>query len=211
MLNQADFYVRICFLCKIGPTNRYCTYMYPVDYASQYLIRSNLYYKLDFLFPKRPKKVDELFKHFPVRTTIISQSTQTALCALRVFNNAPKCVLARRKLQQRHESVIRILDKSYNYVLSFRREETMNTGVNHTPCLNHFKTFHSRFIQTGNPKTLTPGPQTRPWRIVLAIIGAKKHHFLNDHCHGIISKFQHFLEHKFIKFSKYGVFSTEIN
>ena len=32
MLKKADFYVRICFLCKIGPTNRYCTYMYPVDY-----------------------------------------------------------------------------------------------------------------------------------------------------------------------------------
>ena len=24
----------------------------------------------------------------------------------------------------------------------------MNTGANHTPCLNHFQTFHSRFIQT---------------------------------------------------------------
>ena len=34
--------------------------MYPLDYASQYLIPSNLYYKLDFLFPKRPKKVDKL-------------------------------------------------------------------------------------------------------------------------------------------------------
>ena len=32
MLKKTDFYVRICFLCKIGPTNRYCTYMYPVDY-----------------------------------------------------------------------------------------------------------------------------------------------------------------------------------
>ena len=37
-----------------------CNYMYPVDYASQCLIPSNLYYKFDFLFPKRPKKVDKL-------------------------------------------------------------------------------------------------------------------------------------------------------
>ena len=35
--------------------------MYPLDYASQYLIPSNLYYKLDFLFPKGPKKVDKRF------------------------------------------------------------------------------------------------------------------------------------------------------
>ena len=45
--------------------------------------------------------------------------------------------------------------------------------------------------------------------MIFGIIGAKKHIFLNKHCHGIISKFKHFLEHKFIKFSKYGVFSTE--
>ena len=37
-----------------------CNYMYPLDYALQYLIPSNLYYKLDFLFPKRPKEVDKL-------------------------------------------------------------------------------------------------------------------------------------------------------
>ena len=47
--------------------------------------------------------------------------------------------------------------------------------------------------------------------MIFGKIGAKKHNFLNEHCHGIISKFQHFLEHKFIKVSKYGVFSTEIN
>ena len=34
------------------------TILYPLDYASQYLIPSILYYKLDFLFPKRPKNVD---------------------------------------------------------------------------------------------------------------------------------------------------------
>ena len=47
--------------------------------------------------------------------------------------------------------------------------------------------------------------------IIFGIVGAKKHNFLNEHCHGILSKFLHFLEHKFIKFSKYGVFSTEMN
>ena len=41
-------------------TDKSCNNMYPLDYASQYLIPSNLYYELDFLFPKRPKKVDEL-------------------------------------------------------------------------------------------------------------------------------------------------------
>ena len=51
----------------------------------------------------------------------------------------------------------------------------------------------------------------RHWRIVLAEIffwhnWTKKHNVSEEHCHGIISKFSHFLEHKFITFSKYGVF-----
>ena len=44
---------------------------------------------------------------------------------------------------------------------------------------------------------------------MFGIIGAKEHNFANEHCRGIISKCEHFLEHKFITFSKYGVFSTE--
>ena len=37
------------------------------------------------------------------------------------------------------------------------------------------------------------------------------HNFLHEHCRGIINKLKHFLVNKFIKFSKYDVFSTEIN
>ena len=37
------------------------------------------------------------------------------------------------------------------------------------------------------------------------------HNFINEHFRGIINKFKQFLEHKFTKFSKYDVFSIEIN
>ena len=35
--------------------------MYPLDYASQYLIPGNLYYKLDFFFRKDPRRLINLF------------------------------------------------------------------------------------------------------------------------------------------------------
>ena len=61
MLNQPIFVLEYVFSAKSDRQIVKGGYdMYPLDYASQYLIPSNLYYKLNFLFPKRPKKVDKL-------------------------------------------------------------------------------------------------------------------------------------------------------
>ena len=49
--------------------------------------------------------------------------------------------------------------------------------------------------------TTTIKPQQIGASTIFGITAATKHDFLNEHCHGIISKFWHLLELEFIKVS----------